>query len=70
MFSKNVPEAVAIASKGFVMGVALGLSGVVVKPIKGNCTDISNTNCAVRVKDVIYVYGIGTQYFTLGVHLN
>ncbi|XP_064629495.1 intermembrane lipid transfer protein VPS13A-like isoform X5 [Lineus longissimus] len=33
--AKNLPESLAIGGKGFIMGVALGLSGIVVRPIKG-----------------------------------
>ncbi|XP_022244299.1 vacuolar protein sorting-associated protein 13C-like [Limulus polyphemus] len=33
--SSSLPNTLAVAAKGFVMGVALGLSGVVVKPVTG-----------------------------------
>jgi len=32
---RNLPETLEVASKGFVMGVALGLSGIVTCPIRG-----------------------------------
>ncbi|XP_014674950.1 PREDICTED: vacuolar protein sorting-associated protein 13A-like [Priapulus caudatus] len=35
MGTRGAPEAVIMAGRGFVMGVALGLSGIATKPIKG-----------------------------------
>ena len=32
---RHLPHSLYLAGQGFVMGVALGLSGVVVKPVKG-----------------------------------
>ena len=37
---KNLPQSLYLAGKGFVVGVATGLSGVVVQPMRGKCTTI------------------------------
>lgn len=36
----NLPLSLALAGRGFVMGVCLGLSGVVLDPIRGTCLHI------------------------------
>ena len=35
---KHLPESVYLAGKSFVMGVALGISGVVASPVRGKQT--------------------------------
>ena len=34
----NLPLSLVLAGRGFVMGVCLGLSGIVLDPIRGICT--------------------------------
>lgn len=43
--SSVVPDAVLISNRTFEMGVALGLSGIIMKPCIGKCRQFTQTAC-------------------------